>query len=205
MAWPFISRGLSAVSCILLEAPHDRIGRLYDGRPIEGSGKGVGRHGSRGMKIEFRPDFLIDLKIIWPRLKGAFIGLMFKPEDIGRSSSKAYAVLAWIVIAVAGLSSPPICPSARSGRRGRRRRRRVPRLVASITSPSSIVDFGQAFFRSPSLRPPPIRIAEHDRLVVLGIGIDGLDLEKVASAAVMDLFGDNRGSAGTRKVGDENG
>jgi hypothetical protein len=56
------------------------------------------------MKIEFRPDFRIDLKIIWPRLKGAFKGLRFKPEDIGRSSSKAYAVLAWIVIAAAVLA-----------------------------------------------------------------------------------------------------
>jgi len=52
------------------------------------------------MKIEFRPDFHIDLKILWPKLKGAFKGLMFKPEDYSRASRKAYVVLAWIIFAV---------------------------------------------------------------------------------------------------------
>jgi hypothetical protein len=56
------------------------------------------------MKIVFRPDFRIDLKIVWPRLKDADKGLVFKPEDVGSGSSKAYAVLAWIVIAVAVLA-----------------------------------------------------------------------------------------------------
>jgi hypothetical protein len=56
------------------------------------------------MKIEFRPDFRIDLKILWPKLKGAFKGLVFMPEDYGRNSRKAYAVLAWIVIAIVVLA-----------------------------------------------------------------------------------------------------
>jgi hypothetical protein len=56
------------------------------------------------MKIEFRPDFRIDLKILWPKLKGAFKGLVFKPEDYERASRKAYVIIAWIVVAVVVLA-----------------------------------------------------------------------------------------------------
>jgi hypothetical protein len=55
---------------------------------------GAGPEKTRGMKIEFRPEFRIDLKVLWPKLKGAFKGLIFKPEEYDRSSRKAYALLA---------------------------------------------------------------------------------------------------------------
>jgi hypothetical protein len=61
-------------------------------------------HGSRGMKLEFRPEFRIDLKVLWPKLKGAFKGLLFKPEGYEHGSRKAYALLAWIVVAVVVLA-----------------------------------------------------------------------------------------------------
>jgi hypothetical protein len=72
------------------------------------------------MKLEFRPDFHIDLKleILWPKLKGAFKGLnpfkgmhvlralkdiSFNPAGNPRLLRKALVLLSCIVAAIAAL------------------------------------------------------------------------------------------------------
>jgi hypothetical protein len=54
------------------------------------------------MKIEFHPDFhfRIDLKVIWPRIAGAFKGLKFSPDNYRQMMSKIARPLSWILVAL---------------------------------------------------------------------------------------------------------
>jgi hypothetical protein len=60
------------------------------------------------VKIEFRPDFHLGLKleVLWPKLKGAFKGmnilkgLALKPVGYARLSRKLLLLLSWIAAAI---------------------------------------------------------------------------------------------------------
>jgi uncharacterized membrane protein len=55
------------------------------------------------MKIEFHPDFNfhIDLKVIWPRIAGAFKGLKFNPDNYQHLTPKVAGVIFLILLVLA--------------------------------------------------------------------------------------------------------
>jgi uncharacterized membrane protein len=54
------------------------------------------------MKIEFHPDFNfhIDLKVIWPRIAGAFRGLKFNPDNYPHLTRKVASVISLLLVLI---------------------------------------------------------------------------------------------------------